>query len=116
MAIPPNLQVLIHRLNRELNEIEKEATQGLNLVRPLLSRFPENVSLSQFFAYFSSALFFAEMTKTRRIPTITEQLSTEDVTLRELQETGEELGTLLGQVLETKIAVRRLIERLENQP
>ncbi len=51
MAIPPDIQALVARLNQELDETEQETTQGLNLLRGVMSRFPENVMLFQYFAY-----------------------------------------------------------------
>ena len=47
MPIPPEIQTVIDRLDRELNEIELESTEGLNLTRELLSRFPDNAILTQ---------------------------------------------------------------------
>lgn len=114
MSITPEIQVLVDRLNQEINQTEQAATEGLNLVRPLLSRFPENDRLNQFFAYFSSVLFFVETSKIRRIQAIVERISGADVTEAEIQEAGEDLSTLLGRVLEAKIGVRRIITRLEN--
>ncbi len=114
MPIPSEITAVIDRLNQELNETEQKATEGLNIVRPILSRFPENARLNQFFAYFSSVIFFVEMSRTRRIPVIVEMVSDEDITDLEITEAGEELGLLLGQVLEAKIAVIRLITRLQN--
>ncbi|MFB2895894.1 hypothetical protein ACE1CI_23540 [Aerosakkonemataceae cyanobacterium BLCC-F50] len=114
MSIPPEIRDIIDRVTLELNEAEQEATEGINLVRPILSQFPENIAISQFFAYFSSILFFVEMCRTRRLPTIVEKISNSDVTDLEIQEVGEELGTLLGQVVEAKIGIRRIVERLQN--
>ncbi|MFB2972564.1 hypothetical protein ACE1CD_26695 [Aerosakkonema sp. BLCC-F183] len=114
MPIPSEIRELIDRINQEINETEQEATEGISLVRPILSQFPENVALTQFFAYFSSILFFVEMCRTRRLPTIVEKISDSDVTDLEIKEAGEELGTLLGQVIEAKIGVRRIVERLQN--
>lgn len=45
MAIPLALQQLIDQLNSELDFSEQEVTEGLNLVRGLLSRFPDNALL-----------------------------------------------------------------------
>jgi hypothetical protein len=42
MPIPPAIQSLIERLNQELEEIEREATEGENLLRQLMSLFPNN--------------------------------------------------------------------------
>ncbi|MBO1350196.1 MAG: hypothetical protein EBE86_023755 [Hormoscilla sp. GUM202] len=113
MPITPEIQALVNRLNQELNQTEQEATEGLNIVRPLLSRFPENDRLNQFFAYFSSVLFFVEASQTRRIQNIVESISDADVTEAEIQEPGEDLSTLLGRVLEVKIEVRLIITRWE---
>ena len=54
MPIPPEIESLIERLNLELEEIEREATQGENLLRQLMSLFPKNASLIQFFAYWQT--------------------------------------------------------------
>ena len=67
----------------------------------------------QFFAYLNTVIIFVENFR-RRIQIILAAISTDEVTATEIQEIGEELGTLLGQVLETKIEVRRIITRLEN--
>ncbi|MCL1468136.1 hypothetical protein [Argonema galeatum] len=112
MPIPSEIQDLIDRLNRELAETETDATQGLNLVRPILSRFPDNARMIQFFAFFNNALFFVEISR-RRIQTTIERLEATDVTAADIQEGGEDLGSLLGQVLETKIAVRDINASLE---
>lgn len=114
MSIPAEIGEIIDRLNQELKQTEQEATEGINLVRPILSRFPENVALTQFFAYFSSIVFFVEMCRTRRLPMILEKISDSEVTDLEIQEAGEDLGILLGQVIEAKISVRIILERLHN--
>lgn len=36
------------------------SSEGLNLVRKVMSLFPNNTLLIQFFAYFNTALFFVE--------------------------------------------------------
>lgn len=92
---------------------EQEAIEGLNIVRPALSRFPDNAILIQFFAYLNSVLLFIETYKRQSQNTIT-RISANDVTAAEIQEAGEDLGTLLRQVLETKIEVVGIITRLEN--
>lgn len=38
MAIPSEITALIERLKQQLNQIEQEATEGLNLARVRLSR------------------------------------------------------------------------------
>lgn len=115
MPTPPEFLSLIDRLNQDLAQIEQGATQGLNLVRDRLSTFPNNTMLAQFFAFFSNILMFVENSR-RRIQNIVVRLSTASVTAEEIQETGEDLATLLGQVLEVKISVSIVMTRLENFP
>lgn len=112
MPITPDIQALIDRLNQELDQIEQQATEGLLLVRRIMSFFPDNARLIQFFAYLSSAILFVETYK-RLVQTTVDIISVVDVTNEEIQESGEDLGTVLGQVLETKIGVRRIITLLE---
>jgi len=108
MPIPSEIQNLIERLNQELAETETDATQGLNLVRPILSRFPDNARIIQFFAFFNNGLLFVEISR-RRIQTSVERLEATDATAGDIQDVGEDLGTLLGRVLEAKIDGRQII-------
>ncbi|MDV2992383.1 MAG: hypothetical protein N4J56_002037 [Chroococcidiopsis sp. SAG 2025] len=113
MAIPLQLRTLIDRLNQELAQSEQEASEGLNRVRELLPQFPENAQMTQFFAYFSTVLAFVGNSK-RRIQVVLQKLATDEASAEEIQEAGEDLSTLLGQVLETKIEVRKIITRLRS--
>ena len=110
---PTEFLALIDRLNQELDQTEQEATEGLNLARQNLSRFPDNSIIVQFFAFFNNIVLFIDNSR-QRIQNIVARLSTANVTAEETQETGENLATLLGRVLEAKIAVSRVIARLEN--
>lgn len=112
MPIPSEIAALVNQLNQELNQTEQEATEGVNLVRPLLFRFPDNIRLIQFFAFFNNALLFVEISRIR-IQAIIERISAPDVIAEEIQEAGEDLGTLLGRVLETKMGGKRIIRILE---
>jgi len=115
MAIPSELQALIERLDRELNETEQAAIEGLNIARSKMSRFPDNLILIQLFASLNNAIFFVEISR-RSIQSTVEDISPPDVTPLEIQEAGEDLSTLLGRVLEVKIGVDRTITRLSNFP
>jgi hypothetical protein len=112
MPIPSEIQSLVDRLDRELEEIEREATEGLNLVRPILSNFPDNFILTQFFASLNNLLLFVEISR-RRININVNRISSNDVTSSEILEAGEDLGTELGRILEVKISVKRIIDRLQ---
>ncbi|MGL5795829.1 MAG: restriction endonuclease subunit S [Waterburya sp.] len=113
MPIPSEIQSLVDRLNLELEITEREAKEGLSLVRPILSSFPDNVRLIQFLALFNNGLLFVEISR-RRIQAILERLTAPDVTTLEIQEVGEDLGILLGQCLEAKIRGKRILDILKD--
>ena len=115
MPIPAEIIALVERLNRDLNEIEQEAIQGLNRARAKLSRFPDNTSLIQIFASLNNALLFVEISR-RQVQAAINTISPTTVSLEAVQEVGEDLAALLGRVLETKMLVSRILTRLENIP
>lgn len=113
MAIPSEIQALIDRLNQELDLIEREASEGSNIVRSLFLRFPDNVTLIGIFATLSNALLFVENSR-RRIQITVESISPENVRSEVIQEGGEDLAELQGRVLETKMLVSTVMTRLDN--
>jgi len=113
MSIPQKIQILINKLNQELNEIEQQATEGINLLKSLLSYFPENVILTEYFAYLNSILLFLE-TARRQIQITIQTISEQDVPTELIQEVGEDLGTLQGKIIEEKIRLQRIIDFLGN--
>lgn len=58
-------------------------------------------------------MLFVEITK-RRIEYDRLLLASDNITERQIQESGEDLSEQLGRVLDTKIAVSRVKNRLEN--
>jgi hypothetical protein len=112
MAIPSEIPALIERLNHELEETDQHAITGINKLRPLMSRFPDNILLIQFFAYFNDILLFVEISR-RRIRMNVATISPANVTDQEIQEAGEDLATLLGRIREAKIEVEQIMTRLE---
>jgi hypothetical protein len=113
MLIPPEIESLIKRLNLELETIEREATEGLNIVQPILFSFPDNIRLIQFVALFNNSLLFVEISR-RRIKAFCDRLDAPDIAMAEIQEAGEDLGVLLGQCLEAKIRSKRILNILKN--
>lgn len=113
MTIPPQLNNLIQRLNEELSTTERTATEALNLTRVLLTRFPNNVRLTQLFASNSNITFLVQIRR-RRLQELIELLRTENFPNSLIQEAGEELSTILGQVLEAKISATQAQQILEN--
>ncbi len=112
MPIPSEIRELADRLNQELEQTERDTTEGLNLVRQRLSIFPDNDILIQFFGSLSNILFAVEIYR-GRIQRIVERLSPADVPPEVIREAGEDLGLILGRVLEVKINANRLKSRLE---
>lgn len=111
MSIPSSIQNIIPQLNQELNTIEQQATEGTRRVQDLLSSFPDNLILIQFFATFSNTLLFVEIAK-RRIQITINRLLVNDLTEDEITEIGEDLSAELGAVLEAKIRIEKILNRL----
>lgn len=109
MPIPSEIAALVAQLNQELKQTEQEATEGVNIVRPILSRFPDNIRLIQFFTFFSNALHFVEISK-RRIQANVERVSVSNVTVEDIQEAEEDLTALLRRLLEAKMSGKRILE------
>ena len=112
MDISEDLNQLIERLYLELEEINENVTEGIDIVRPLLSQFPENTLLVQFFAYLNNVFFLVNNYK-ERIQSAVSLLSLPNVTAAESQEAGQDLSTMLGVVLETKMRVNIIVKRLK---
>ncbi len=111
MAISDEIDALILRLEQELSEVEQLATEGLNITHERLERFPNNAVLIQIFAYFNNYMLLVENLR-RRIQYSRLILAT--ATLEQVHEAGEDLSEWLGRVLEAKIGISRIKNRLEN--
>ncbi|MCT7991386.1 hypothetical protein [Laspinema olomoucense] len=111
-AIPDKIESIFERITQELENTEQAATQGLTLVRALLFQFVNNALLIQYFAYLNAVLVFVKTSK-RQTQTTVEAMSPADVPPEVIEEAGEDLGTLLGPVVETKIEVKQILNRLE---
>lgn len=112
MSVPSKIIVVVERINKELSSIEQDATNTLDLVQRLLSRFSNNAVLIQYFAYFSSILLFVDSTK-KQVQIIVDNISVEAIP-SEIQEAGEDLGIILGRSIEAKVNVSRIKKRLES--
>ena len=113
MAIPDEITALVLRLEQELSEVEQLATEGLNITQERLERFPNNAVLLQIFAYFNNYMLLVENLR-RRIQYSRLILAAATATLEQVHEAGEDLSEWLGRVLEAKIGISRLKNRLEN--
>ena len=113
MSIPSEIEVLINQINQQLSEIEYQTIEGINLLRNLLSYFPENVILTQYFAYLNTILFFIK-TARQQIQTALETISPEDVPPELIQEAGKDLGTLQGKIIEEKNRLQKILDFLRD--
>ncbi|MCL1472092.1 hypothetical protein [Argonema antarcticum] len=114
MPIPAEINALIERLNDELNQMERSATEGIALARAILKRFPDNFTVIQLFAFLNTSIFFADNAR-RQLQMRVEALSASAIPRDEdIQEAGEDLAIELGRVLENKMRVSRIKTRLEN--
>lgn len=112
MPVPPEIVALVDQLNQELDEIEQSATNGLNIVRLILSRFPDNARMVELFATFTNTLLFVEISR-RRVQFTIDIISPPNVAAETIQEAGEDLSELLGRTLENKMLASRAVAILE---
>jgi hypothetical protein len=113
MKIPETIQILIQRLEHELEETQREATRGISLLQPALSLFSGNPTILRYFVYFNNALLLVDNFR-KRIESIKETFVFDEITDEQIQEAGQELGELLGRVLEAKIEADRILKILED--
>ena len=114
MTIPSELNVLINRLNAELDRIETQATEGLRLLGPIMSSFPDNTVLIQQFAYLNTILFFLESSR-KQINDGVELASDTAVSEEIIQDLGETFSNLLGKVIEVKLKVETIVNRWRSE-
>ena len=113
MTIPPEILANITTLNQELNQIDNEATRGLEIIRGFLPLFPDNLVLIQLLSTLNNSLLFRDNVR-RRIQITVDSISPPHVKMEVIQEAGEDLGELLGRVIETKMLVSRAVRILED--
>ncbi|GFE67869.1 restriction endonuclease subunit S [Chroococcus sp. FPU101] len=112
MTVPESIRILIQRLDLELDESEQAANRGLELLQSVISVFSKNAIMIRYYAYFNNVLFFVNLSR-NKIETIKESLLSENLTTQLIQETGEDLSLMLGQLLETKIELNRILQILD---
>lgn len=105
-AYPSEIQSLIDLLNQELDQIEREADEGINIAKLLLSRFPNNVKLIGLLTTLDNALFFVDNFR-KRIRATFEKISSTEALAEAIQAAGEDLSEFLGRVLESKMLVSK---------
>ena len=115
MSTSPEIQAFIDRLERELSETERTAREGIDMIRPIVYDFPDNIVLTRFFASLSNNLLYVEISR-RRIQITMNRISSVDVSADQIIEAVEDLGLELGRAIEAKIGVKRIVDRLRELP
>jgi len=108
MTIPDDLNNLIERLNQELSTIEQVSIEGIDLLRTALRSYPDNIALTELFAFLSANLFYAQRTKAAIGERLSYSPNSEDI-----QEIGEDFAMELGRAIETKIKIIYITESLK---
>jgi hypothetical protein len=112
MSIPPEILELVEQLTDELDHIELQANEGLVLASQLLELFSNNARLIGLFANLNNILFFVSSFR-NRIENIITRVSENNLAIKTIQETGEELSEMWGRIQECKIAVNRSVNILK---
>ena len=113
MTLPPNFNILVAQIDREINLLATELSQAIQLVRARISLFPNNIILIQLFALLNNYTLFLENTQRRIRETIQYVTTDETLSSVDIQAAGEELSEQLGRILEAKIVVSNIRKRLE---
>jgi hypothetical protein len=113
MTIPPEILRLVEQLTDELDRIEQQANLGLALASQLLQRFPNNARLIGLSANVGNIVFFVSSFR-NRIERIIGEISGNNVSMRVMQEAGEELSEMWGRVQECKMMLGRSVSVLED--
>jgi hypothetical protein len=113
MSLNPEILKIVEQLNQELDEIESDANRGLEIIRTLMPLFYENPILIQLLATLNNSLLFRDNVK-RRIQIAIDSISPPQIDPDLVRAAGEDLGELLGRVLETRMLVSRAVKILED--
>jgi hypothetical protein len=113
MALPSHFNDLVQKLDIELDELNGILTQSISIIRERINLFPENIILMQLYSSLNNYFLFAQNTQ-RRIQEATQYLSVnENISEENIREFGEDLSEQLGRIIEAKIVVSTIKNRLE---
>jgi hypothetical protein len=113
MSIPPEILELVDRLTEKLNYIERQANIGLALASHLVERFPNNATLISLSAKVGNGLFFVSSFR-NRIKSIVEGISGNNLSVKVVQQAGEDLSEMWGRIFECKMMASRSVSVLED--
>jgi hypothetical protein len=114
MTLPSSLNPLFEQLDNELNTLQNDLSRAIELTRIRINLFPDNTASIQLFAILSNYSLFMENTR-KQIREIVQYLTNQDnLSEQDIHEAGEDLSEQLGRVLEAKMVVSNIKNRLEN--
>jgi|JFJP01.1.fsa_nt_gi hypothetical protein len=113
MTLHSNFNTLVEQINDELNNLDRELSQAIELVRARITLFPDNFISIQLYASLNNYALFVENTRRRTQETLQYLTIDESPSDQDIQEAGEDLSEQLGRLLEAKIVVSNIKIRLE---
>jgi hypothetical protein len=113
MNLPPNFNILVEQIDREIDNLDTELSQAIQLVRTRITLFPNNIISIQLFALLSNYTLFLENTRRRIQETLRYLTTDKTLSSRDIEEAGEDLSEQLGRILEAKIVISNIRKRLE---
>ncbi|KJH69576.1 hypothetical protein [Aliterella atlantica] len=113
MALPSNFDDLLNQIGIELNELNSILSQSIKIVRERINLFPENIILMQIYSTLNNYALFAQNTQRRTQEAIEYLANSENISEENIREFGEDLSEQLGRIIEAKIVVNTIRNRLE---
>jgi hypothetical protein len=113
MALPPNFNDLVLQIGIELNELNSDLTESIRIVRERINLLPENIILIQVYSTLNNYSLFAQNTQRLTQETIQYLVVSENISEENIREFGEDLSEQLGRIIEAKIVVKSIKNRLE---
>jgi hypothetical protein len=112
MNLPPNFNILVEQINREINILDTELSQSIQSIGARITLVPDNIVSIQLFALLSNYTLFSENARRRIQETIQYVNTDKTLSSSDIQEAGEDLSEQLGRILEAKIVVSNIRKRL----
>jgi hypothetical protein len=113
MTLPSNFNDLVQKISLELNALDIVLSQSIRIVRERINLFPENMALMQLYATLNNYALFAQNTQRRTQEAIQYLANGESMAEENIREFGEDLSEQLGRIIEAKIVVNTIKNRLE---
>jgi hypothetical protein len=93
--------------------LNSDLTQSIRIVRERLNLFPENIILMQLYSTLNNYVLFTQNTQRRTQEAIQYFAINKNVSEENIREFGEDLSEQLGRIIEAKIVVNTIRNRLE---